>query len=760
MSAMGKELNRVDGPLKVRGEAKYAGEFFTDGLLYGVVVSSTIAKGKIVSLDSNACEELSGVVKVYSHKNRPHTSFFNKKYDDDDAPRGKHFKYFSSEKISFSGQPVALVIAKDFETARRGAALVRVKYESESPETNLVEASPRAYYPGKGKSSFPPPPEPKGDSEKALEEAIYKVEAFYLCPPEHHNPMEPHASTVIYDEGKFTVYDKTQGVANSKNYVCNVFNLKEDDVRVISPFVGGAFGSGLRPQYQLFMCMLAAKDLKASVRVTLTRQQMFTFGHRPNTIQEVNLAADATGKLIALEQKAISETSRFEDYVENIVNWSKILYSCPNVTLDYKVCPLDVYTPLDMRAPGAAWGVNILEMAMDELSYKLNLDPIDLRLKNYTDRDEAQGKPFSSKELKRCYSEGARIFGWNQRHSKPRSMRKGNKLYGYGMATGIWHAEQEKASASVSLTADGKAIVKSATSDIGTGTYTAMTQVAADSLGLKVEDVTFLLGDTTFPEAPLQGGSWTASSIGSAIQEVSLNALKELHELAKEVDERFKSSSFEDLSFSDGLLMLRSDPSVSHSYREILQLSKRERIECTGTKEPDPEKAKKFSKMTHSAYFVEVAVDEELGVVSVKRVVATVAAGKIINPKTARSQVLGGVMWGLSMALQEESLMDYTLGRYMNHNLAEYHIPVMKDAPEIVVEFIEETDPDVNPLGIKGLGEIGIVGAAAAVGNAIYHATGVRVREYPITLDKIVLDEYREQTLNKSDAPLIRDDLH
>jgi xanthine dehydrogenase YagR molybdenum-binding subunit len=721
MKAFGKEVNRVDGPAKVTGKAKYAGEFFDEKVLYGVVVSSTVTKGKIVAIDTSDCEKLPGIVKVFTHKNRPHISWFNKKYDDDDAPKGSHFKPLYDEEIYFSGQPVALVIAEDFETARRGSSLVRIDYHSEDHITDLEYAAKDADYPGKGKSSFPPPPEPKGHSEKILKDAIYKVETKYVCPPEHHNPMEPHASTVIYKDGKYIIYDKTQGVLNSKKYACNIFGLKEDDVQVRSPFVGGAFGSGLRPQYQLFMAVLAAKDLKASVRVTLTRQQMFTFGHRPNTLQYVNLAADASGNLLAIEHKAIAETSRMETYVENVVNWSNMLYDAPNVTLDYKVAELDVYTPLDMRAPGAAWGVNIFEMAMDELSYKLNLDPLELRLKNYTMTNAAQDKPFSSKELKKCFEEGAELFGWNQRHQNPRSMRRGNKLIGYGMATGIWHAEQEKASASVTLTKDGRAIVKSATADIGTGTYTSMTQIAADALNLNVEDVTFLLGDSTFPEAPLQGGSWTASSIGSAVQEASQNVLKIVQE------------------------KLGAKGSVDN-IKEAMKIIG-EDVECTSSAGPDPKTSKKFSSMTHSAYFVEVAVDADIGTVTVNRVVAAVAAGKIINPKTARSQVLGGVIWGMSMALLEESMMDHNLGRYMNHNLAEYHIPVHKDSPQIDVLFVEENDPNINSLGIKGLAEIGIVGAAAAIGNAIYHATGVRVRELPITMDKILMGGLSEDII-------------
>lgn len=735
MKFFGKEIDRVDGPLKVTGKAKYAGEFFEGSLLYGVVVSSTIARGKIVSIDTSRCEALPGIKKIYTHKNRPHISWFNKKYNDDDAPKGRHFRPLYDEEIHFSGQPVALVVAEDFETARRGSALIEITYHPEDHETDLLIQSAKAQYPGKGKSSFPPPPKPKGDSKKALNEAIYKVETKYTCPPEHHNPMEPHASTVMYKDGKYTIYDKTQGVANSKQYACNVFGLNPDDVQVISPFVGGAFGSGLRPQYQLFMAVLAAKDLKTSVRVTLTRQQMFTFGHRPNTLQEVSLSADASGKLTAIEHKAIAENSRFEDYVENVVNWSNILYDAPNVTLDYKVAEMDVYTPLDMRAPGAAWGVNILEMAMDELSYKLNLDPLDLRLRNYTDTDESQGKPFSSKELKKCFVEGAKLFGWNQRHQNPRSMRRGNKLIGYGMATGVWHAEQEKAGASVTITKDGKAIVRSATSDIGTGTYTAMTQIAADTLKMKIENVTFLLGDTTFPEAPVQGGSWTASSIGSAVQEVSMKTLSELHKALVKKDKRFHGTKIDDVDFEEGFIFLKNNPSLRISYQDVIE----EDLECTSEAGPDEKNAKKFSSMTHSAYFVEVAVDEDIGTVSVNRVVAAVAAGKIINPKTSRSQVMGGVVWGMSMALQEESMMDHNLGRYMNHNLAEYHIPVNKDIPDIQVHFVEENDPNINSLGIKGLGEIGIVGAAAAIGNAIYHATGVRVREFPMTMDKILL---------------------
>lgn len=735
---IGKPENRVDGRLKVTGEAKYAAEHNVPNLAYGYVVSSAVAKGKIAEIDTQKALNVEGVLEVFTHENRPRTAWFDHNYKDEVAPPGSPFRPLYDENILYSMQPVALIVAEDFETARYAATLVEVEYEAEPHQTDLNEKREEAYEPKK-RSGIPRPASPRGDAEAAFDDAAVKIEAEYAQPPEHHNPMETHASTVVYhDDGTLTIYDKTQGAQNSQNYVANIFGLSTDDVRVMSPFVGGAFGSGLRPQYQLFLATLAALELKRSVRVSLTRDQMFTFSHRPVTIQNVSLGAHADGTLESVIHDALTETSQFEDYSEDVVNWSGLLYDCANVKLGYKVAQLDLHTPADMRAPGATTGLWAFESAIDELADKLEIDPLEFRLKNYAYDDQNKNKPFSSKELKACYEQGAEKFGWSKRSREPRSMRVGKELVGWGMMTGVWEAQQNKASAKAVLTADGSLTVGTATNDIGTGTYTALSQIAADYMGVALEDVTCNLGDSSLPQSPVEGGSWTVSSNGTAVKKACEAVGEKLLEFAKKRENSpFADAQIEDVVFIEGQIKLKNDNSKAFSIFDLMKENDTEKIEEKVQAQPDKER-EKYTINTHSACFVEVKVDEELGNIRVTRIVTAIAGGRIINPKTARSQILGANVWGIGMALEEESVLDHKFGRFVNHNLAEYHIPVNADVPEIEVIFVEEHDPIVNPLGAKGLGEIGIVGVAAAIGNAVFHATGKRVRELPITLDKLL----------------------
>ena len=740
---IGQPTSRVDGRAKVTGAAKYAAEYSVPNLLYGYVVSSEIAKGKITKIDTERALALEGVLQVFTHENRPRTAWFDRSHKDDIAPPGSPFRPLYDENIVYNAQPVALVIAENFELARYAASLVRVEYKQEPHETDLNEKREEASAP-KAREGIPPPPAPRGNPEKAFAAAAVQHEAEYSQPVEHHHPMETHASTVVYEtDGKLTIYDKTQGVQNSQKYIASVFGLAGDDVRVLSPFVGGAFGSGLRPQYGLFLAVMTALELKRSVRVSLTRQQMFSFGHRPTVIQNVSLGAATDGALAAVMHDALAETSSYEDFSEAIVNWSGILYQCDNVKLDYKIAQLDTATPSDMRAPGATTGLWALESAMDELSSKLKIDPLELRLKNYAERDQNEDKPFSSKELRECYRQGAAAFGWAKRHPQPRSMKEGDQLIGWGMATGVWEALYLPTSAKAVLTADGRLEVSSATSDIGTGTYTIMTQIAAETLGLPIDHVTFKLGDSSLPTAPVEGGSWTAASTGSAVKEVCEAVGKKLFELAKDMeDSPFADAELADVIFSDGRITGRDHPSQTVSFTDAMRHGEVSVIEEDTTSmvtfAAQSVKQAQYTRNTHSAVFVEVKVDEDLGTIHVTRVVSAVAAGRILNPKTARSQILGAVVWGIGMALQEESVIDQNFGRFMNHSLAEYHVPVNADIHDIEVIFVEEHDDIVNPLGVKGVGEIGIVGVAAAIANAVFHATGKRVRDLPITLDKLL----------------------
>jgi xanthine dehydrogenase YagR molybdenum-binding subunit len=466
---------------------------------------------------------------------------------------------------------------------------------------------------------------------------------------------------------------------------------------------------------------------------------MFSLGHRPHTLQYLKLAADDKGTLAALHHAALAETSQFEDFTENVVNWSGMLYQCENVKLDYQLAKVDAFSPIDMRAPGAATGSFALESAMDELAYQAGIDPLEFRLLNYANEDQNLGKPFSSKKLRECYHQGAAKFGWEKRRPEPRSMRDGHLLIGYGMATGVWDASQQKAAAKASLDADGRLTVSSGTNEIGTGTYTIMTQIAAQTLGLPLEAVTFVLGDTTLPVSPVQGGSWTAASVGTAVKATCEALGEKLLKLAQNmVDSPLKGLAFEDVQFVDGQIRCNDDITQSVVIRDVLQVSGEEKIEAESSAMPNLLNRQQYSMHAHNAVFVEVRVDEDLGTVHVSRVVNAVAAGRILNPKTARSQVLGSVVWGISMALMEHSVMDHGFGRYMNHNLSEYHIPVSADIHDIDVIFVEEDDDKVNPLGVKGIGEVGFLGVAAAIANAVFNATGKRVRNLPVSLDKLL----------------------
>ena len=736
---IGKPVSRLDGYAKVTGQAKYAAEFTEPGIAYGYVVSSSIAKGSIVHINASAALDLKGVIEVFTHENVSGLAWFDISYKDMTAPPGSPFRPLQSKEILFSQQPVALVVADSFELARYAATLIRIGYKTETPDTDIYKHLAGAK-PIKNKRIGFQKPKSRGNFQKAFSATDAKLEAEYVHGAEHHNPMEMHASTVMYHEdGSITVYDKTQGVLNSQHYISMIFGLSKSKVRVLSPFVGGAFGSALRPQYQLFMAVLAALRLKRSVKVSLTRQQMFSFGHRPVTVQQLALAASPNGMLQAVSQAAITETSLFENYMENIVNWSGSLYLCRNVAQDHRLVPLDMYTPIDMRAPGAATGVHALECAMDELSYKLGIDPLELRIQNYAETDQSANKPYSSKELLACYRQGAEKFGWQDRNPVPRSKKEGNQLIGTGMASAVWDAVQFPARARALFTADGKLTVSSATADIGTGTYTIMTQIAAETLGLPLEDVTFALGDSSFPLALVEGGSATAGSVGTAVQYVCEKIKEKLFHLAKKLENAvLQHAAMEDIQFSNGLLSLKENSSKAISLQEIMKSSKTRVIKETSTALPNIFKQGKFSRNTHAAVFAEVKVDEDLGTVEVSRIVSAIAAGRILNPKTARSQIVGGIVWGISMALHEDAVMDHHFGRFMNHNLAEYHVSVNADIHNIDVIFVEEHDQIVNPLGVKGVGEIGIIGVAAAIANAVYHATGKRVRSLPVTLDKLL----------------------
>lgn len=731
--AKGQELPRIDGPAKVTGEARYDAEMHVPDLLHGVAVNSTIARGRIRRLHVQDALAVQGVVAVLSHENRPKIGQLDEYYKDQTAPEGSPFKPLAGDRVLYSGQPIALVVAESFEAARYAASLVRVDYDREVHQIGLLEHLHAVHDP-EGEEV----PEPIGDADAAFASAPVTIDAQYYNAVEHHNPLEMHASTAIPEEdGNLTIYDKTQGSQNIQKVVSQVFGLPPDRVTVKNLFVGGAFGSGLRPQYNLYLAVMAALHLMRPVRVQLTRQQQFTFGHRPETWQRLRLGADAEGRLQAIIHEARGETSRLEDFTEMVVKWAGQLYACDNIRLGYQLVALDHHTPIDMRAPGATHGSFGLEVAMDELAAKLSMCPLKLRLQNDTRKGPVDDQPYSSKELRAAYDLASERFGWRHRNHTPRSMRDGHELIGWGMATGQWEAIQKKGEARAILHADGSLEVESAASDIGTGTYAVMTQIASAALGLPMEQVTFRMGDSRLPKAPVEGGSSHVTTIGSAVEGACRAVGKRLWDWALQIPGNNLPTSFEDVEFVGGKVQRKGDPSSAMAFTDILRAAGRDQVEQSHSTQPD-ERQKKHICAVHSAVFCEVRVDEDFGTVRVARVVSAIAAGRIINPLTARSQVIGGIVWGIGHALHEETLADARLGRFMTNDLADYHVPVQADVHDIDVIFVEEDDRIVSPLGAKGVGEIGLVGVAAAISNAIYHATGRRIRSTPMTPEKVM----------------------
>jgi xanthine dehydrogenase YagR molybdenum-binding subunit len=738
--AIGKPFNRVDGRLKVTGQARYAAEAQVPNVAHGVLVLSTIARGKLASIDTAAAEKAAGVLAVITHRNAPRLTLPQEARAPVDPTVGHWLPPLQDDRIFYNGQPIAVVVANTLERALQAAALVRAAYREEGGVTDFATAAAHAFLPKESKSSDRKPADySRGDPDKAFADAEVRIEQTYTIPAEHHNPMEMHATLAAWDGPKLTLYDKTQWVDNVQRQVAAAFGIEEGDVRVLSPFVGGAFGSALRAWPHVFIAALAARHVRQPVKLVLTRAQMYTVpGYRPHTLQKVALGATRQGMLTAIRHEGTGQTSTYEEYTESLLNATRFLYACPNVTTRYRLAAMNVNTPASMRGPGEASGVLALEVALDELAVQLQLDPVELRLRNHSDADPQTGQPWSSKSLKECYRKGAERFGWARRDPTPGSMREGRTHIGYGMASATWPTLRRPATVLVRILADGTAVVRTATSDIGPGTYTVMTQIAAEALGLPVDRVRFELGDSKMPQAPVQGGSMTVASVGSAVYEAALAARAKVIELAHGDDKSPLHETAEDqVAVENGRLFVRGEPSRGESYTAILKRHRKDALEVTRESKPG-EEAKKFSMHAFGAHFVEVRVDADLGMVRVARVVSAFAAGKIINPKTAHSQAIGGIVGGLGMALLEETVRDHRNGRVVNANLADYLVPVHLDIPPLEAFFIEEHDPHVNPLGTKGLAELSLVGVAAAVVNAVYHATGKRIRDLPITLDKLL----------------------
>lgn len=744
MGAIGRPLSRVDGPAKVTGAARYAAEFDLPGLAHAALVLSTVPRGRIIRIDRRRAEEAPGVLAIITHENALRLPYHEMEQRPQVDPKsGDQLQVFQGPEILFAGQPIAVVVADTQEAADRAAALVEVAYDTK-PEAELQTA----FDPDRGR---PPSEETakggrpgdtaRGDADAALAAAPARVDVRYAHEREHHNAIEPHATIAAWDGEHLTLYDKTQWVDNDRKEIAHVFGMEEEKIRVVSPFVGGAFGSGLRTWPHVTIAALAARQVGRPVRLELTRRQLYTaVGFRPRTEQRVALGAERDGRLTAIVQEAWAQVSTYEEYAETTLDPPRHTYACPNVRTRYRLVEMDTNSPCPMRAPGIGTGLLALEGAMDELAAELGLDPVELRLRNYAERDGDTGRPWSSKELRACYRLGAGRFGWDRRSPAPRSMRNGKDLIGYGMATAIYHAQRGAASASVTLFANGTAVVRSAASDMGPGTYTSMTQVAADTLGLPPERVRFELGDTTLPFAPVHGGSITMASVGTAVMAACQAAQRKLAELAgAAAGGPFAGIDPERITGRDGGLARSDGDGASQvvPYAELLRRHNLDRLEATADAKPG-EEANKFSSSAFGAVFAEVRVDPELGTVRVPRIIGAYDVGRVINPKTARSQCIGGMVGGLGMALLEAAEWDPRFGRVMNANLAEYLVPVCADVQELEALFVPSDDRDFNPLGVKGLAEIALCGVAPAIANAVFHATGRRVRDLPITPEKLL----------------------
>ena len=617
-SRIGDPLSRVDGRLKTTGNARYAADFPVVGLTYGVVVTSDIALGTILAIDPAETARAPGVIAVMTHENRPDFVTKDKAWKDAVAPSGSPFKPLLDDHIAFAQQPLAVVIAETFEAARAAARLVQVTYDAERPLTDIAAARNDAEVPKKDGSYTPVPS--RGDAVKAFREAPVKIAGSYRIAPEHHAAMEPHAAIAIWQpDGSLLAHDKTQGVQNPQAWLAGIFALKPEQVRVVAPFCGGGFGGALRPQYQLFLAALAAKFVQRPVKIVLTRQQTFGLNYRPHVIYDIALGADADGRLTAIKSECLGVTSRFEEVGENIADWGPRIYRCDNALIDYKLAPLDTFSPGPMRAPGAATALNLFEIAMDELAYAADVDPLALRLINYSDRDEVEDKAYTSKALRQAYEQGADRFGWSRRTMAPRSMTDGRELIGWGVATGAWETLYQPHTLRARLRADGRLEVATASADIGTGTYTIMTQIASEEMGLAIDRIDAQLGDSTLPKSPVEGGSWGAASIATALQ-IACRSLKAklVAAVAKLDDGRPLGKPSEDeVEFVDGTLRLKAEPARAVPIADIVTGTGADTIEVEEQPRPAVVQAQDKAKLTHQAVFVEVKVDEDLGQIRV-----------------------------------------------------------------------------------------------------------------------------------------------
>ncbi|GAA6615489.1 xanthine dehydrogenase family protein molybdopterin-binding subunit [Scytonema sp. NUACC26] len=736
---VGKPIDRSEARIKVTGEARYTAEWQLENLTHAVIVQSAIANGRVIDIDTTAAETAPGVLAIVTHKNAPKLNPLPE--DLTEKKPCERRQPLQDDIVYYYGQHLAIVVAETLEQAEYAAELVRVNYEEQPPHFQIEQEKEQASEPelffDREKLQVH-----RGDVAQALATADIKLEQTYTTPIEHHNPIEMSATIANWDGEELTLHDTTRWLKGVQRIVAHSFGMPQSQVRAICPYIGGAFGSKGFIWGHVILTAIAAKQVNRPVKLVLTRPQMFTsVGYRPRTIQTLTLSASKDGKLTAIRHAIFTQTSMIADFIEPCGLTTCNLYACPNLEVTHKLVRLNYNTPTFMRAPGEASGMFALESALDELAIALNIDPVTLRLMNDTDINPETGQPWSSKYLKECYQQAAERFGWQQRNPTPRSMKDGNLLVGWGMATAAYPSRRQPASAKVIVFADGRVVVQSATHDFGNGTYTGMNQLAADALGLPLEKVQFQLGDSQFPPAPVSGGSWTTVSVGTAVVTAAKATKSKLIRMAvADKASPLYGVEEEEIVVSDGRLFPKNQPDKTDSYAKILNRTQQPSVETQSDTEPGDEQ-KKYSFQSFGAHFAEVKINPLLGEIRVTRFVGVFDSGTILNPKLVRSQLIGGITFGIGMALMEETVSDPNLGGFVTANLADYLVPVHADIPDIDVAFINKPDPYINPMGARGLGELGIVGAAAAIANAVYHATGKRIRELPITPDKLMFSE-------------------
>jgi xanthine dehydrogenase YagR molybdenum-binding subunit len=733
MSILGQPIDRINGRQKVTGTARYAAEFSVAGVVHAVLVESTIGVGQIVSFDLAEAQKMPGVLAIIAPQNAIRLPMQK------GSPQTVHAPLLQDMTVVYNGQHVAVVVADALDRAIAAAAKVRVQYQAGEPVTRMEAVLDQAYEPKHFRNGTRPPDSQRGDPDSAFSTGAVRLEATYVTPVENHNPMEPHATIARWDgpagQERLTVWHTTQGITATQTSLAALFGIEPSKVRVICPFVGGGFGCKGNTWPPAVLAAMAAKIVGRPVKLVVTGAQMFTSnGYRPQTVQKLRFAAAPNGRLLSMRHDGFSQMSMpvLGEYSEPVGLPTEMLYACDNVAVTHRLVATNASLPTYMRAPGEAPGDFALESAMDELAAALGMDPIEFRLRNYAENDPHEGKPFASKELRACYAMGAEAFGWLRRNPVPRSMRDGPYLVGLGMATSTYPTNRSPADARVRVTARGATLVQVGSQDIGTGTYTVMAQTAASVLGIPVGWVRVELGDSTLPKAPVSGGSQTVASVGPAVLAAAQSVRTKLFDMARA--DRWPGAPDAALRLQNGVVI---GPDGRLPIAELMARRDLDSVEATEHAAAGAADSQ-YSKHAFGAQFAEVRVDPELGEVRVMRYVGAFDCGHVLNAKTARSQLIGGIVYGIGMALMEETHVDEDTGRVVNSNISEYLMPVNADIPAIEAIIVPSDDTRSNPLGAKGIGELPMVGVAAAVANAVWHATGVRVRRLPIRIEDLI----------------------